>query len=83
MRRTLTHLIATTYFLLLLLLASKSIGTPSYASQPVKVADADKAEILRSVLRREIGKTKRAEVETILLLIGSVRGQVAIFGVEL
>jgi hypothetical protein len=68
MRRSQTQLIATKYTLPLLILASVLIGTPSYASQPLRLADADKAQILRSVLRREIRKAKRTDVEAILLL---------------
>lgn len=69
MRKTSAQLIAAiTSSVLLLVLASISIGATAYAGYPIKLADADKAEILRSVLRRELGKTRRTEVETILLL---------------
>jgi hypothetical protein len=68
MRSSPTHLIDTRCILPVIALASVLIGIPCHAGQPVRLTDADKAQIIRSVLNREIGRFKLLTVETILLL---------------
>ena len=67
MRRSSIYLRAISY-ILSSILAPILFESSSYASQPLKLTDADKAQILNSVLRREIGITKRTDVKAILLL---------------